>query len=294
MHGAFDVDGPPSARDAPAILGTALAKAGIDPARSAAALLLPTRAGLAVAGHRAAVDFYPASVAKLPFLVAAHAWMEQGRLAPGAELDRALDAMIRESSNDATGHVVDCLTGTTSGPELAPAALRRFLARRRAINRYFRRAPWPGLVGCNLMQKTFADGPYGRDRQARSPEAGGGNRLTAGGVAELLWSLARHEAVTPARSTAMLALLERSLDPADRAARPYNQVDGFLGAGLPAGSRLWSKAGWTSQTRHDAAIVRLPSRCWFVLVAFTEGREAAGEILALPAFAAAVARAVDG
>ena len=289
-----DIDGAESAREPATLLRAALAEAGIDPARSAAALRLPAPRGVAVAGHRAEVDFYPASVAKLPFLVAAHAWLEQRRLAPGAELDRALAAMIRDSSNDAAGHVVDCLTGTTSGPELAPAALRRFLARRRAVNRYFRRAPWPGLAGCNLMHKTFADGPYGRDRQARSPEAGGGNRLTAGGVAELLWSMARHEAVTPARSTAMLALLERSLDPAERAAQPYNQVDGFLGAGLPAGSRLWSKAGWTSQTRHDAAIVRLPSRRWFVLVAFTEGREAAGDIRALPALAAAVARAVDG
>lgn len=274
-----------------ATLQAALAAAGLDRDQSAAALVVPLRAGTGRAGHRPDVDFYPASVAKLPFLVAAHAWQEGGRLAPGEELDRALAAMIRESSNDATSLVVDCLTGTTSGPALPPAALQRFLARRRAVNRFFR--TWPALAGCNLTNKTWADGPYGRDRQALAEGSDGRNRLRAGGIAELLWSLALHRVVTPARSAAMLALLERSLDPASRAAQPYNQVDGYLGAGLPPGSRLWSKAGRTSQTRHDAAIVHLPSGRRFVLVVFTEGPQAAEDDRALPAFAEAVAREVD-
>jgi beta-lactamase class A len=139
----------------------------------------------------------------------------------------------------------------------------------------------------------WADGPYGRDRQALAAGPDGRNRLTAGGVAELLWSLARHEVVSADRSAAMLALLERSLDAAARAAQPYNQVDGYLGAGLPAGSRLWSKAGRTSETRHDAAVVRLPSGRLFMLVAFTEGRAAAGNDGSLPALAARVASEVD-
>src|SRR5258707_5959863 len=132
--------------DPAAALQAALAAAGVDRDRSAAALVVPLREGTGRAGHRDDVDFYPASVAKLPLLVAAHGWQEQERLAPGAELDRALAAMIRESSNDATSLVVDCLTGTTSGPPLPPAALQRFLARRRAVNRFFR--TWPALAGC--------------------------------------------------------------------------------------------------------------------------------------------------
>ena len=167
------------------------------------------------------------------------------------------------------------------------------MARRRAINRYFHTGPWPGLAGCNLTNKMWADGPYGRDRQALAAGPDGRNRLAAAGVAELLWSLARHEVVSTARSAAMLALLERSLDPAARAAQPYNQVDGYLGAGLPEGSRLWSKAGRTSETRHDAALVRLPSGRLFVLAAFTEGRAAAENERALPALAERVAREIE-
>src|SRR5215467_7604146 len=115
-----EIDYPGPSFNASAALAAALAAAGFDPARSAAALIVATRAGPARAGHRDTIDFYPASVAKLPLLVAAHAWQEQGRLSPGAELDRALAAMIRESSNDATSYVIDCLTGTSSGPELPP------------------------------------------------------------------------------------------------------------------------------------------------------------------------------
>ena len=37
------------------------------------------------------------------------------------------------------------------------------------------------------------------------------------------------------------------------------------------GALLWSKAGWTSQTRHDAAYLELPDGRKMVLVVFTTG-----------------------
>ena len=50
---------------------------------------------------------YPASVVKLLYLVAAEAWLQRQLIEDGAELRRALADMIRDSSNDATGLVVD-------------------------------------------------------------------------------------------------------------------------------------------------------------------------------------------
>ncbi|HAG81967.1 MAG TPA: serine hydrolase, partial [Cyanobacteria bacterium UBA12227] len=35
---------------------------------------------------------------------------------------------------------------------------------------------------------------------------------------------------------------------------------------------LWSKAGWTSQVRHDAAYIEIPSYPPYLLVVFTEGK----------------------
>ena len=49
-------------------------------------------------------------------------------------------------------------------------------------------------------------------------------------------------------------LLSRSIDLEQRRADPENQVDGFLGEGLPQGSLLWSKAGWMSQARHGGLV----------------------------------------
>ena len=43
----------------------------------------------------------------------------------------------------------------------------------------------------------------------------------------------------------------------------------FTGPVLPPGAKLWSKAGWTSQTRHDAAYIELPHGAKFLLVTFT-------------------------
>jgi len=48
-----------------------------------------------------------------------------------------------------------------------------------------------------------------------------------------------------------------------------DQGTAFSGLGLSRGAKLWSKAGWTSQTRHDAAFIELANGARFVLVTFT-------------------------
>ncbi len=74
----------------------------------------------------------------------------------------------------------------------------------------------------------------------------------------------------------MLALLAR--DPAAASPDPDNQAR-LIGAALPPGAKLWSKAGWTSQTRHDAAYVELPGGAKFVLVIFTTDHAGEREII---------------
>jgi hypothetical protein len=76
----------------------------------------------------------------------------------------------------------------------------------------------------------------------------------------------------------MLALLERPLAPP----RPAeNQVKEFLGEALPAGSRLWSKEGDTSEVRHDAAYLELPDGRKLIVIILTRG--AADDKTLLPA-----------
>ena len=49
--------------------------------------------------------------------------MEDGKIKDTPELRRAMKDMIVLSYNEATHYVLDILTDTTSGPELAPAEM---------------------------------------------------------------------------------------------------------------------------------------------------------------------------
>jgi len=218
------------------------------------------------ASFRGNERIYPASVVKLFYLVAAHRWLEDGRLKETDELKRALHDMIVDSSNDATSYVLDMLTDTTSGKELPAAEMKKWLDRRNAVNRYFTAL---GYTNINTNQKTFCEDAYGRERFARGPNGENRNKLTTNATARLLAEIVTERAVTPARSRQMMQLLKR--DFSGESKDPDDQAHGFTGialAGMPS-ARLWSKAGWTSTTRHDAAYIELPNGARFVLVTFT-------------------------
>jgi len=99
------------------------------------------------------------------------------------------------------------------------------------------------------------------------------NMLTTNAAARLLHSIIGGVAVSAKASQEMMGLMKRSLEPAELKADPENQVTGFLGGGLPESAKLWSKAGLTSQVRHDAAYIEVPGLRPYLLVVFTEGKE---------------------
>lgn len=235
---------------------------------------------------------YPASVVKLFYLVAVHEWLERKMIQPSAELDRAIKDMIVDSSNDATSLVVDVLTGTTSGPELPPAPFETWKQQRNLVNRYFQSLNWAELETINVNQKTWCEGPYGRERLFYGELMENRNMLTTIATARLLHSIVGGVAVSAARSQAMMELMRRSLNPADLAADPENQVTGFLGAGLPLAARVWSKAGLMSRVRHDAAYIELTNAHPYLLVVFTEGKEHSQNEAILPFISQCVAEAV--
>jgi Beta-lactamase enzyme family len=232
--------------------------------------------------YRGVERIYPASIVKLFYLVAVQEWLQQTMIAPSAELDRAVRDMIIDSSNDATSLIVDLLTGTTSGPELPPAPFETWKNQRNLINRYFQSLQWPELDTINVNQKTWCDGPYGRERVFLGEFMENRNMLTTNGTARLLHSIIGGVAVSAERSQQMMSLMKRSLNRADLATDPENQVTGFLGAGLPQTAQLWSKAGLTSRVRHDAAYIEIPNLRPYLLVVFTEGKEHSENVALLP------------
>jgi Beta-lactamase enzyme family len=223
--------------------------------------------------YRGGERIYPASIAKLFYLLAMHEWLEQGMVTASAELDRAVRDMIVDSSNDATSLVVDTLTGTTSGPELSAGPFETWKAQRNLINRYYQSLGWLELDPINVNQKTWSDGPYGRESLFVGEMRQNRNMVTTDAVARLMHSIVGGAAVSGDRSSQMMQLLHRDLNLAGATpdSGEENQVNGFLGAGLPPESHIWSKAGWTSQVRHDAAYIELVDRQPFLLIVFTEG-----------------------
>lgn len=215
------------------------------------------------ASHRGEEPIYPASVIKLFYLAAAHQWLKDKKIADTPELHRALHDMIVHSGNEATSYVLDVLTDTTSGPELSPAKLKAWHEKRSAVNRHFHSL---GFNEINANRKTWNDGPYGRDKQAVEQFTPARNALTANATARLLVEIATGRCVSRARSAEMLALMRRDFASPNSA---DHQGREFIGAGLPATAKLWSKAGYMSTARHDAAIVELADGRKFVLVIFT-------------------------
>lgn len=219
---------------------------------------------------------YPASVVKLFYLVAAHRLLEDKKIEDTAELRRALKDMIVDSSNEATQYIVDVLTHTTSGYELPPKEMKEWQYKRDAMNRYFAGL---GYTNINVNQKTFCEDAYGRERVSRRPDGSNRNKLTTDATARLMMEIATGKAVTPQRSTQMMELLKR--DYAGSSKNTDDQGHGFTGIALTGveGGQLWSKAGWTSTTRHDVAYIELPNGSKFVLATFTTDHANEREII---------------
>ena len=218
---------------------------------------------------------YPASVVKLFYFVAVHRWLEDKRIGQTDELKRAVRDMIVDSSNEATQYVVDVLTHTTGGYELPPKEMEEWQDKRNVVNRYYSSL---GYTNINTNQKTFCEDAYGREKVSRGPNGENRNKLTTDATARLLSEIVTGRAVSPARSAQMMELLKR--DFAGTSKDNDDQGHGFTGIGLQGtGAKLWSKAGWTSTTRHDAAYIELPSGAKFVLVTFTTDHANEREII---------------
>jgi hypothetical protein len=226
-------------------------------------------ANLKQADFRGEQMIYPASVVKLFYLAAAHRWLEDKKIRDTAELRRALKDMIVDSSNDATHQIVDVLTKATGGGELSPDKLKKWAQKRNAVNRYFAAL---GYQNINVNQKTYCEDLYGRERQFWN-EGRNRNKLTTNATARLLTQIALRRSVNADRSRQMMELLKRdpqrnSMQPG---ADPDSQDTGFIGMALKTdGIRLWSKAGWTSNSRHDVAYVETPGGLKFTLAIYTE------------------------
>ena len=221
------------------------------------------------ANVRGGEPIYPASVVKMFYLAALHQQLQDGKVKLTPELTRGIKDMIVDSSNEATQYILDVLTDTSSGAELPQDAFEKWQYKRNRVNRYFSSM---GFTKINVNQKTFCEDAYGIEQQSRNYKGQNRNMLTTDATARLLAEIALGRMVNPDRSRQMMDLMKR--DPFKESKDPDSQATGFTGKAFInnklTGASLWSKAGWTSKSRHDAAYVETPDGLKFVLVIFTE------------------------
>lgn len=228
------------------------------------------------ASFRGNERIYPASVSKLFYLVAAHRWLADKKIEETPELTRALRDMIVDSSNEATQYVVDVITHTTGGYELPPKEMKEWQYKRNAVNRYFTSL---GYTNINVNQKTFCEDAYGRERVSRGPNGENRNKLTTDATARLMMEIVMGKIADLDRTSLMMQLLRRDYN--RQTSDTDDQGTGFIGMALKGrqGYRLWSKAGWTSTTRHDVAYIEMPEGGQFVLAVFTTDHSREREII---------------
>ena len=231
-----------------------------------------------MADVRGGARIYPASVVKMFFLAALERQIEDGKVTVTPELTRGVRDMIVDSSNEATQYILDVITDTSSGAEKTQKDFDAWQYKRNRVNRYFTSM---GYANINVNQKTFCEDAYGIEQQSRKYKGENRNMLTTNATARLLAEIVLGHIANAERTSQMMNLLKR--DPFAETKDPDDQAHGFTGKALIDGkmtnTKLWSKAGWTSKTRHDAAYIETPDGQKFVLVVFTENHANEREII---------------
>lgn len=214
-------------------------------------------------------QIYPASVVKMFYMAALHQQLQDGKIKLTPELERGLKDMIVDSSNEATQYILDVLTDTSSGGEMPAQEFEEWSYKRNRVNRYYQALEYERI---NVNQKTFCEDAYGREQQFRNYKGENRNMLNTNATARLLAEIVLGRAVNPERSRQMMDLLKR--DPFAETKDENDQAHGFSAKLLidrkMKDARVWSKAGWTSRSRHDAAYIETADGLKFVLVIFTE------------------------
>ena len=234
-------------------------------AENVAATLIDLRENdfLKTANFRGGEKIYPASVVKMFYMNALERRLEDGQITMSPELERGLKDMITVSSNEATQYVLDVLTGTSSGAEKSGKDYEKWAFKRNAVNRFYAAQ---GFQNINANQKTFCEDAYGIEQQFRGKDGENRNKLTTNAVARLLTEIVLGKTNTPERTKTMMDLMRRDWE----AQIGKTEDREFISYALRPGTKLWTKEGDTSKTRHDAAYIETPDGLKFVIVIFTE------------------------
>ena len=237
------------------------------------------------AGYQQEKLRYPASVVKLFWMVNLYAQIEKGILSE-AEFPEYLDSMIQKSDNEAASYIVDRITKTEYKQNIKGEEYKTWRTKRLKINQYFKKA---GYENINVSQKTFPipslklSRAKGSELKLRdNPQKQNRNKISTQQVARLLYEINKNQSVSEKSSSKMARILTidaetRNIKRHDKNLNEFNPVRGFLSSSLPNKANFKGKAGWTSGSRNDAAIITTPNGKTYILVIFAQDRAYASD-----------------
>lgn len=202
---------------------------------------------------------YPASCMKLAVLVGAVHWCAQQGRAPDC-LDADVRPMIEISDDEATGRVIDVITGAPNIDPPDAAGYEPWLERRKYVEHLLDQQH---LLGSQrVLTKTYPSnsGEMPSGFEKRAWQAHGRNAMAPDPAARLMLGIVSGE-IEPQAREYMRGLLRR-----DRFT-PYSA----FGPGLPPGTIFESKIGNAFDVLAEIAHVELPNGRRLIIAAFTNG-----------------------
>lgn len=173
---------------------------------------------------------------------------------------QAIDAALRESDNDALSYLMDYNSGVCSGPRLDADDLEVFKEARGAVTQFFQQRGYSKQL--NLAGKCFSFAPYGREKQISLEDGGlGRNRILIQDALQIMMAIR-------ADFPELLLALKRDIN-------DDNDIQTqFIAKGLrdykDSIKEFYSKAGWTSRVRHDAALIKTNDNKELITVIMTK------------------------
>ena len=231
-------------------------------------------------------QYYPASIVKLVYGLAIHDWIDKKRVKLNKEIENAVFNMLQYSSNDATSFLLDLLTGTTSGLSIEGVVWDQWKYQREIINDWLIGLEWEEVKEFNCCQKTWEDRPYGREKDFYGEKNQNRNSMSTHGTAKILEEIILHK-IYHEDNLKLKNFLFRNLAK-DLITKNENQIEGFLGEGLPENTPFWSKAGLMSEARHDAAWWLNNKSSQTLLVVFGNSENFANDTTFLPELSQAI------
>ena len=232
---------------------------------------------------------YPASIVKLVYGLAAYSWIETKKILLSQEISDAVNKMLSYSSNDATSFLIDIITGTTSGPCIEGDSWENWQYQRSIINDWLKDLNWNELKTINCCQKTWDDEPFGREKEFYGIGNKNRNMMTTDAAARILEEI-MIKLDYQKDNLNLRSFLKRNLNKNALTLDPNNQVDSFLGEGLPENINFWSKAGLMSKVRHDAAWWVNNDSLQTLLVVFGNGEKYVKDEILFPKISNAIYR----